>query len=389
MPKTINLKKLFADDPETLKILEMRENTAVIKDLIEATKKSQANPFDGISQIKGDKGDKGDTPIKGTDYFTVRDIEAFLKASTPIKGKDYFTFAEILEFRRIVTPKKGVDYFDGNDGKSIKGDKGDKGDKGNDGSPDTANGIAAKLNTLSSAVDSKVIRGLPTIEGLISELKNPKSKNRLGLKDIQGINMNDQRWHGGGSGGMNTVVHDTTLTGTGTTASPLSINVLHDDTLSGNGTLADPLTVLSGGTGGIRILTATGAVNDSNTTFTFTAVPLLVVINGQEWAAGQTSGGVVVWTNVGTTVTTAFPVGTGGSIFGIGNTATAGEWIFNETPVGTINGVNTVFTIPSATQVVVYTDGLRTVQSDYTIVGTTLTFNSGRQPFSSLSIDYV
>jgi hypothetical protein len=45
---------------------------------------------------KGDKGEKGDTgergplPVKGKDYFTEEDVEAFLRAATPKKGEDYF-----------------------------------------------------------------------------------------------------------------------------------------------------------------------------------------------------------------------------------------------------------------------------------------------------------
>jgi hypothetical protein len=77
------------------------------------------------------------------------------------------------------------------------------------------------------------------------------------------------------------------------------------------------VTVAVTGGGGFTILPATGAIDDSNVTFTFTSVPTLININGSFYSSTSTVGGTLVWTNVGTTITLAFPVGTGGSLFGI------------------------------------------------------------------------
>lgn len=112
-------------------------------------------------------------------------------------------------------PVKGVDYVDGepgNDGKDgrdgIDGVDGNDGKNGKEGSPDTPRQIADKLNTLSEAVDSKVIKGLLTAEDVITEIKKNK---RIELRDVKGarldqgsgkFNMNDQRWHGGGSSAL-------------------------------------------------------------------------------------------------------------------------------------------------------------------------------------------
>lgn len=67
-------------------------------------------------------------------------------------------------------------------------------------------------------------------------------------------------------------------------------------------------------------------------------------------------------------------------------------WVYDVTPTGTVDGSNTVFTLPAnASQVVVVADGLRVKGSgaDYTFNGTdTITFASGRQPYSSISVDY-
>lgn len=64
------------------------------------------------------------------------------------------------------------------------------------------------------------------------------------------------------------------------------------------------------------------------------------------------------------------------------------------TPSGTVDGSNTVFTIPvQASSLAVYADGARALPtSDYSfVVGvgiTTITFVSGRQPFNSILVDY-
>lgn len=69
-----------------------------------------------------------------------------------------------------------------------------------------------------------------------------------------------------------------------------------------------------------------------------------------------------------------------------------GGFIYDYVPAEAVNGSNTVFTIPAASQVIVYADGLRVKGAgiDYTFSATTtITFISGRQPFSAISIDYL
>lgn len=64
------------------------------------------------------------------------------------------------------------------------------------------------------------------------------------------------------------------------------------------------------------VLTATGTINDSNTTFTFASEPAILIING---ASYQQTGGAITWTWTAGTLTVALssPVGSGGSIFGL------------------------------------------------------------------------
>jgi hypothetical protein len=93
--------------------------------------------------------------------------------------------------------------------------------------------IAEKLNTLESSLDSKVISNLPivpTAKEIVDEIRSLKGNDRLDISNIrngenlasaaQKINTLDQRWHGGG---LSSVSHDATLTGNGTSSSPLSV----------------------------------------------------------------------------------------------------------------------------------------------------------------------
>lgn len=96
-----------------------------VKQEIEEEKENVELKANGVEIItlKGEKGDKGDTPIKGKDYFTEKEIVAFIReiqgrievpedGYTPEKGKDYFTKEEVQSMvdevlSQIPTPKDG------------------------------------------------------------------------------------------------------------------------------------------------------------------------------------------------------------------------------------------------------------------------------------------
>jgi len=61
----------------------------------------------------------------------------------------------------------------------------------------------------------------------------------------------------------------------------------------------------------VTILEATGTIDDSNTTFTFSSSPSLIVVNGAVYRNGHGC------TIAGLNVTLDNPVGTGGDIYGI------------------------------------------------------------------------
>lgn len=72
----------------------------------------------------------------------------------------------------------------------------------------------------------------------------------------------------------------------------------------------------SGGGGGFTELQATGTVNGSNLTFTFTQVPTYIVSDGVWFKPrGNDALLTVFWTNVGTTITMVNPPSY--SIFGV------------------------------------------------------------------------
>ena len=214
--------------------------------------KNQINEF--LKTFYDDvKGVPGYTPVKGKDYFTEDEIAEFKAGVTPEKYKDYFTEEEvnyiIQSIRKLLK--------DGKDGESIKGDRGTDGKDGRDGidgSPDQPKDIANKLNTLKGEVSYKVLKDTPkelTVEDVLKEIKNPKSKNRLEMRDIKNmpLDMSDMRWHGGG---LSKVAHDATLTGDGTDASPLkAVAGGSGDVVGPAGATADDIAVYNGATGKI------------------------------------------------------------------------------------------------------------------------------------------
>ncbi len=164
-------------------------------------------------------------------------------------------------------------------------------------SPET---IVAKINASSKKISSDVIEGLMTPADVVEEIKNLKGNDRIDVSHIrngeqlarlaQKMDMNDMRWHGGG---LSSVIHDTSLTGSGTVDSPLSV-------------VATPT--------GITIIAVAGTIDDSNMSFTSASQPTLLVINGMIY---QKTAGAITWTYVAGTITLSIPVGTSGSIFGL------------------------------------------------------------------------
>lgn len=191
------LKRIFQDDEEMLKLLEQKEQTELLKELVKDKVISDIETKQvKIEFLKGEPGEKGDSP-------TPEEITALIEPliPDPIPGEE---------------GKRGRDGIDG---------VGIQGIPGKDGSPDTGIIIATKLNGLKEVLEPKVIIGYEDGDTIIKRIK----KQKLELSDIRNmpLNMNDMRWHGGGISdivGLITAGNGVTITGTGTASSPFVIS---------------------------------------------------------------------------------------------------------------------------------------------------------------------
>lgn len=130
-------------------------------------------------------------------------------------------------------------------------------------------------------------------------------------------------------------------------------------------------------------VTVSGAINGVNTSFTLSATPTMTLQlyrNGAELSAGASAD----YTLVGDVVT--FNAGsipqTGDVLVAIALLTTA-----YTTVTGAINGVNTVFTLPSIPNFlalfrngILQNPGMPAGAGDYVLSGTTITFNAGSIP---------
>src|SRR5258708_7561693 len=144
----------------------------------------------------------------------------------------------------------GKDGKNGKDGKSVRGEKGKD---GKEGSPDEPQDIATKLNTLREVIDIHVIKGALQKSDL--EFNNKKILDGMAVVDKR-IKAIDMRWHGAG---LSQVSHDATLTGLGTSSSPLSA-------VSGGTWYQDEVVVSA--SGGFPFTTATTYSTTTNATTT-------------------------------------------------------------------------------------------------------------------------
>lgn len=176
------------------KAKEDLENTLKkVEEQIGLVEKVKIDLCDKISKIKD-----GYTPVKGKDYFDGKDADeikiirtVLSKIPKPKDGKDADEKSIVSQIlSRIPRPKDG--------------------EPGKDGSPDTAEQIADKLNTLEEKVDIKVIKGLKTYFDNFN-------------KKIQGIKSSQSS-----GGGMGNVVHKTFNVGSSTTSSSLDYKVAAD-----------------------------------------------------------------------------------------------------------------------------------------------------------------
>lgn len=187
-----NQKKiLVANYPELAPMLEQQETNAILQDLL----KQKEDEIKSTRLLKGEKGDRGEKGEKGD------------------SGDQGMTGEQGEQGEKGDTGERGLTGMMGPTG--IQGESGKDGRDGIDISPVE---IADRLNTLPKAIKSSTIDGMLTIDDIRIELTSPTSKNRLKGKELD---MSDLRWHGGG---LSSVIHNNTLTGNGTSSSPLAVN---------------------------------------------------------------------------------------------------------------------------------------------------------------------
>lgn len=208
--------------------------------------------------------------------------------------------------------------------KEIKtqGLKGDKGEDGKDADEQKIVSEVSKMVPRSDEIVKDVLRRIPENKPSLKVIQESidigqvaeKVKQEIDIESFWKKKWNDikaeisrskQGYHGGG---FNNILNNGTVVSTGL------------DNLNFTGatvTQSGRTVTVAVSSSGLTVLPATGTIDDSNVTFTFPSVPTLVVINGASYSSTSTVGGTLVWTNVGTTVTLAFPVGTGGSIYGL------------------------------------------------------------------------
>lgn len=271
--------KLIQQFPELRQWFDTQE----LNDNMKAVASRPTLPPELIAKIKAVKGEKGDKGDKGDKYeLTKEDVNLIASKATPKKGVDYY------EGRDGKDGKNGIDGQDGKQGKQgkqgEKGDRGEKGKDGKDGSPDTALGIVNKINTLNGMIEPRTIRNFPDIE----QFKKSFSKD---LNDVKG--KLDMRWHGGG---LSKVITDSSLTGQGTGASPLSVSPVRIQTV-----IAMSAQALDGTKGNVFTRTLAGSEVFTQSGFTAGQCFMVEVTQGSGTSYTVTWFGTINWVTSGAT----------------------------------------------------------------------------------------
>lgn len=215
------------------------------------------------------------------------DIESLLKRVL-IQPKLPSEIIDKIKAVRGERGEKGEKGDEGKRGESVRGDRGAKGDKGDRGIP----GIKGERGPKGEQ-GIRGGRGEMGIQGVkgdrgndgksavfdVRAISDPLNKRMDEISNtILAKGKIDQRWHGGG---LSRVTTDSTLTGLGTPASPLSV----------------------ASSGGLVKIMVSGTVNGSNQTFTVTKTPTWLIVDGA-WYEQKDNNDVTQWSAVGATITT-------------------------------------------------------------------------------------
>lgn len=272
-----------------------------------------------IEAFKGEQGDRGKDGKDATPEEVVRILKSDTMFKDSITGE---TGRNGKDGRDGMDGKDGKDGLDGRDGRD--GKDGRDGADGKDGSPDEPEEIIRKIRkakginvedvrgleeALSRRIPSQMI-GAPRIPVLTNGIGNPTPL-----------------------GSLNVV--------TGTSGATFTNNPgTQDYTLNLSG-------LTPGGGGGLTELPATGTVNGTNKSFTFTSLPQYIV-SDNAWYRQTNSKGETNWTWNSGTLTATMTVAPQSDIFG-----EAAGGVSELTATGSVNGTNASFTFTSKPKYVV------------------------------------
>lgn len=191
---------------------------------------------------------------------------------------------------------------------------------------DSPEQIANKLNMLHSAVDISVIKGALPREEFESYKKNNDKvvagyEDRVNYNISQGTKkLTDMRYHGAGSG-LSVVSHDATLSGLGTSGSPLSV-------VGGGGTVTSVSVANANGfSGTVASASSTPAITIIAGNITPTSVSASGTIGGSNFSGTSSGTNTGDQTNIsGNAATVTTNANLTGAVTSSGNTTSLGSF---------------------------------------------------------------
>ena len=211
-------------------------------------------------------------------------LDAFVKTSTPQE-----LFLDVYELAKNIEDRvKQINVTVGEHAKNIKSDV-DLVELIKSLIPEVKDGKTYSREELSDIIIPLIPKpekgkdgSIITPEEVRNKLKELKGKERLSVYDLKDI-----EWLKGEKGQIQW--------------SSAGFKVYTDSTLTGDGSFANPLSVVGGGS--FTEIAVSGSVNGSNQTFTVTKTPTYLVIDGAFYKQLD-SNGLTQWSIIGGTITT-------------------------------------------------------------------------------------